>query len=249
MHLPPLLRSPSLWLAAASAALVLGLPDPGAAEANGCPDGMASIRGRYCIDRYEAGVVELVKGGKTRKHSPYEPVGKTLVKAVVERGVVPQGYISRNQAELACRRAGKRLCTDTEWVVACKGKRPTKFPYGEERVPGRCNDKGRSSFNKYYGEGGKEAPKEAYTYENMNDPRLNKLKGTLAPTGKFRKCKNSFGLYDMVGNLHEWTADPAGTFRGGYYLDAVRNKHGCDYRTTAHSPSYHDYSTGFRCCR
>ena len=52
----------------------------------------------------------------------------------------------------------------------------------------------------------------------------------------------------MVGNVHEWTADPAGTFRGGYYLDTRINGEGCDYRTVAHEPTYHDYSTGFRCC-
>ena len=39
-----------------------------------------------------------------------------------------------------------------------------------------------------------------------------------------------------------------GTFRGGYYQDTHRNGDGCTYRTTAHDVSYHDYSTGFRCC-
>jgi sulfatase modifying factor 1 len=52
----------------------------------------------------------------------------------------------------------------------------------------------------------------------------------------------------MVGNLHEWTNDPNGTFQGGYYLDTHQNGDGCGYRTTAHEFTYHDYSTGFRCC-
>jgi formylglycine-generating enzyme required for sulfatase activity len=52
----------------------------------------------------------------------------------------------------------------------------------------------------------------------------------------------------MMGNLHEWTADPAGTFRGGFYVDTTINGAGCLYRTTAHVASYWDYSTGFRCC-
>jgi hypothetical protein len=50
----------------------------------------------------------------------------------------------------------------------------------------------------------------------------------------------------MVGNIHEWTDDAS--FRGGYYLDTQMNGEGCDYRTTAHSANYYDYSTGFRCC-
>jgi hypothetical protein len=43
-------------------------------------------------------------------------------------------------------------------------------------------------------------------------------------------------------------ADGDGTFRGGFYADAALNGPGCTYRTTAHASSYHDYSTGFRCC-
>ncbi len=83
----------------------------------------------------------------------------------------------------------------------------------------------------------------------MNDPRLNRVKGTVARTGSFPRCRTESGVRDMVGNLHEWTRDADGTFRGGYYLDTHINGDGCDYRTTAHAPSYHDYSTGFRCCR
>ena len=51
-----------------------------------------------------------------------------------------------------------------------------------------------------------------------------------------------------MGNLHEWTADPTGTFRGGFYVDTTLNGDGCTYRTTAHGVSHRDYSTGFRCC-
>jgi hypothetical protein len=52
----------------------------------------------------------------------------------------------------------------------------------------------------------------------------------------------------MVGNLHEWVSDKGGTFRGGYFMDTYQHGEGCEYRTTAHSRKYHDYSTGFRCC-
>jgi formylglycine-generating enzyme len=82
----------------------------------------------------------------------------------------------------------------------------------------------------------------------MNDPRLNQLTETLAPTGSHEGCTNDYGVYDMVGNLHEWTDDPHGTFQGGYYLDTHLNGDGCAYRTVAHAMTYHDYSTGFRCC-
>ena len=57
------------------------------------------------------------------------------------------------------------------------------------------------------------------------------------------------GVFDLHGNLHEWIADPEGTFKGGFYADGKINGLGCGYTTTAHDTAYHDYSTGFRCCR
>jgi len=248
-----LLRSPPALALGAAAFLALTLP--GAEEAaakggkKGCPAGMASILGKFCIDKYEASTLEILSGNKTRSHPYYLPVEGLRVKAVSKKGVKPQAYISRDQAEAACHESGKRLCSDDEWVTACKGKKPTLFPYGDDRKDGYCNDAGVSSFNKYYGGGNAETPQQAYTWSNMNDPRLNQLQGTLAPTGSFKKCHNGFGVYDMVGNVHEWTAAKGGTFRGGYYLDTHINGDGCEYRTTAHAASYHDYSTGFRCCK
>ena len=51
-----------------------------------------------------------------------------------------------------------------------------------------------------------------------------------------------------MGNLHEWIDDPAGTFKGGFYVDTVINGEGRLYTTTAHNVYHFDYSTGFRCC-
>jgi formylglycine-generating enzyme len=77
---------------------------------------------------------------------------------------------------------------------------------------------------------------------------INQLPDTLLPTGERSECTNAYGVYDMVGNLHEWVDDADGTFRGGYYMDTTKNGDGCSYQTTAHDFTYHDYSTGFRCC-
>jgi formylglycine-generating enzyme len=213
-------------------------------RAPGCPQGMALIDGTYCIDRYEGSLVEISSRRET-PFSPFERVGGRKVRAVSKSGVTPQAYISRNEAESACIASKKRLCTDDEWVKACKGRKPTLFPYGDARKPGYCNDTGRAPLQAYYaslGEG-------MFQSGPMNDPRLNQLEGTLAPTGSFKHCSNSYGVYDMVGNIHEWVDDPGGTFRGGYYLDTHINGDGCEYRTIAHPATYHDYSTGFRCCK
>jgi formylglycine-generating enzyme required for sulfatase activity len=93
---------------------------------------------------------------------------------------------------------------------------------------------------------------EFNVWTQLNDPRLGQVDGTLAKTGEHPDCANGFGVFDMVGNIHEWVAtDPTaahGTFAGGYYLDTSLNGDGCGYRTQAHAHDYHDYSTGFRCC-
>jgi hypothetical protein len=220
---------------------------PPAARARGqgrCPAGMANVLGRYCIDRYEASLVEVNEHAALREHSPYVGVAGLRVIARSRRGVIPQGYISRDEAEVACRRAKKRLCSDDEWLTACRGPRAMRYPYGDEAKPGYCNDSGLSPLRRLFNaEAG-----QIFDFDHMNDPRLNQLSGTLAKSGSFARCRSAFGVWDMVGNLHEWTAAPQGTFRGGYYLDTHLNGEGCEYRTTRHSPRYHDYSTGFRCC-
>ena len=204
----------------------------------------------FCIDQYEAFVVELDEHGHERPHSPYAVIGDLRVRAKVARGVVPQAYISQVQAAHACAEAGKRLCKPDEYVRACRG--PNKndlYPYGGmQRKPSACNE-GKGSFvAQAFGQ-----DFFKLTYDNFNDPKLNQMPHGLAPTGSYPKCVSPDGVYDMVGNLHEWVDEPPdvnghGRFRGGWYGDAENNGPGCFYVTSAHEPTYHDYSTGFRCC-
>jgi sulfatase modifying factor 1 len=218
-------------------------------EPNGlCPPDMASINDRYCVDRYEASLVEVLSNGDERRWSPFEPVKGHMVRAVSEPGVVPQGYISEIQAQEACVHSGKRLCKPVEWRKACMGPEPTTYGYGKENEPGRCNDSGRSPVVAAYARSADLGDRGQWNYEHMNDPSLNQMDGTVTPTGSHEGCTNGYGVYDMVGNLHEWVADPAGTFQGGYYQDTHLNGDGCSYKTQAHAAWYHDYSTGFRCC-
>ena len=197
----------------------------------------------FCIDRHEGSLVELTPQGE-KPFSPFETIKGRHVRAVSRASVVPQAYISRNEALAACKASKKRLCVEKEWFTACQGKKPTLFPYGETRKAGYCNDAGSPPLAALFSDLGE----GAYGLEPMNDPRLNQQPNTVSRTGARTHCTNSFGVLDMVGNLHEWVDDPSGTFRGGYYLDTHINGDGCRYRTSAHDASYHDYSTGFRCC-
>jgi hypothetical protein len=207
-----------------------------------CPKEMALVDDRVCVDRWEASLVEVTPSGD-RDFSPYESPDGSVVRAVSRPGVVPQGYISRDQAEQACEASNKRLCTESEWMAACAGAPARTYPYGNVWEKGACNDSGFAPLQHLYGNS-----RSAYLQGPMNDPRLNQLTGTVAKTGEFPRCAGDLRIYDMVGNLHEWVKSPRATFRGGYYLDVHLNGPGCSYRTTAHAAAYHDYSTGFRCC-
>lgn len=218
-----------------------------AKKKRGCPAGMVSVKGQFCVDAFEASVDVVSARGRTlRRHSPYHgPADGQRYRARSRRGVVPQAHFSQEQAAAACEAAGRRLCSDDEWVQACKGATPTVYPYGDEHEDGRCNDRGVSPLRALHGA---KDDIEVFGIDAMNDPRLNQVPGSVARTGQFKRCRGSLATYDMVGNLHEWTADPAGTFRGGYYLDNKLHGEGCTYRTTGHNTKYHDYSIGFRCC-
>lgn len=208
----------------------------------GCPDGMTKVD-TFCIDRFEAALVE-VAGSTTKPWSPYVNPGTHNVRAVSLRAAVPQGYISQVQAGAACAAAGKRLCTDSEWLRACQGPSTTTYPYGNTRQPGVCNDaRAQHPAIELYG------TSDSWIYSHLDSPCINQEANGLAATGSHAGCITAEGAFDMMGNLHEWTADPAGTFRGGYYVDTVINGNGCLYATTAHDASYWDYSTGFRCCK
>jgi hypothetical protein len=220
---------------------------PAPVDRAACPPDMANIEQRFCIDRYEGSLVEVTPDGAEVPWAPYGAIEDGhVLRAVSVPNVFPQGYISASQAEHACELAGKRLCKPVEWRKACMGPKQQLFGYGAEREAGRCNDRGKSPMLEFY-------PQVNISWTlvgmiEMNDPRLNQMEGSLAPTGAHEGCTNGYGVYDMVGNLHEWTSDPNGTFQGGYYLDTHLNGDGCAYRTTAHEFTYHDYSTGFRCC-
>lgn len=241
--------------------------DAGARSPTDCPEGMAKI-GRYCIDRWEAHlVVRTTIGEITALPFFARPPEDGGYEARTAEGVMPQGYISRVEAAAACKNAGKRLCSMAEWQRACQGKRGTLYPYGQRREANRCNHEKPHLLSIKYGTSSKK-----WTYEAFNDPVLDKEPGFLAKTGAYDQCTNDSGTFDMVGNLHEWVSDTVdeelidklaaepierknqswrpgnGVFMGGFFSTHEQLGPGCKYVTYAHEPSYHDYSTGFRCC-
>ena len=234
-------------------------PPLGQRPSHRCPAEMALVRrlqGAYCIDRWEASIARVGSAGQTTAWPGNRPIDgiESETVAVSQAGRKPQGYISGAQAASACSKAGKRLCEIDEWVRACKGPRLLLYPYGNARRPNVCNDRFKvldhhpvvTLFNQHAPPG---TDRRSMWHPSwMNDARLHEMAHTIDPSGSHRDCTNEYGVYDMVGNLHEWVADPDGTFMGGFFMDTFQNGEGCEYRTIAHPYEYHDYSIGFRCC-
>ena len=209
-----------------------------------CPPEMAlvaGLRGKFCIDRWEGSI--LAEDGT--EHSPYHAVGPRAVKAVSRSGVVPQAYISLGEADAACTRAGKRVCTTQQWIDACAGgqRHGRTFPYGVKEMPGACNtSRPIHPSSVVHGRRREDSV-------SLNDPRLNQQPDTVARTGEFARCVTPEGVHDLHGNLLEWTRGDKPLLMGGHYLDGNQHGPGCTYVTDAHVAQYHDFSTGFRCCQ
>jgi hypothetical protein len=167
------------------------------------------------------------------------------VRAVSRAGAVPNGYLTRALSERACANAGKRLCTEDEWVRACRGSEGRRFPYGDKYEHGRCN---------VFRESHPAAELHGNASINHTDPRLNQVahrgRPLLRKTGATPECASRWGddaVFDMVGNLDEWVEDAEGVFVGGFYSRSTRA--GCESKVSSHAPSYFDYSLGTRCCK
>jgi formylglycine-generating enzyme len=173
--------------------------------------------------------------------------------SVAERLDHPVVHVSWNDAVAYCKWArGRRLPTEAEWEYAARGGlERAVFPWGDDLEPG-----GAHRMNVWQGE---------FPTRNTGDDGY----VGLAPANAFEP--NGFGLYNMTGNVWEWTADwfhpsfrqrdrrrdphgpPRGTAKvqkGGSYL--CHHSYCRRYRVAARQSGTPDSSTGnvgFRCVR
>lgn len=182
-----------------------------------CPAGMVHARKGVCIDVYEW---------------PNVPGERPLLAASGE----PEALGSPLDADMLCLSVGKRVCTRTEWVSACRGSGGSPFPYGKTYDAAACNTGARW----------REVNSEKVAKRDKDElARLDQS----APAGSFTQCISAAGAYDMVGNAEEWVTCDDGVYGwclvGGYWASKQAS---CDYRIITHAPVWHYYETSFRCC-
>ena len=114
---------------------------------------------------------------------PYGP--GNAIKAWDDRPVV---HVADRDAEAYAAWAGKARPTEAEWEYAARGGLDgAEFAWGDEFSPG-----GRPMANTWQG---------AFPCENLKTDGYERT----SPVRAFPP--NSYGLYDMIGNVWEWTSD------------------------------------------
>ena len=131
-----------------------------------------------------------------------------------QRNHTPKTDVTFAQASDLCREQGKHLCSNNEWLQACEGVQKRRWSYGNDYDLNACHHN---------------APLSA---------------GGAIQSGSKSNCKTPNGVFDLTGNVWEWTAD--GQIRGGNWN--FSEGMGQCISSAQPNPQHHSDEIGFRCC-
>jgi hypothetical protein len=128
---------------------------------------------------------------------------------------LPRSNVTWREAKAACQTRGARLCGEKEWEEACRGEGGADYPYGAKFDAAKCN-----------------------VAKGPGKPR------DIVESGARAACKSAASIYDMSGNVAEWTGD--GAYRGGSAESDVAGTR-CSSKVMPAADASNPY-VGFRCC-
>lgn len=273
MHRPWRSVADKHWQIVSSEAESPELTDVTEGTRGACPTGMVEIAGRMKAEPPGSGPIEELQNttctswiqrefpercasfdaARWRQLSSDLPT--TSMRFCIDRfeypdvkGQFPIILVSWHEASAMCVAQNKRLCTEDEWTFACEGEEALPYPYGYERDANACPiDRPWLQYHE-----------QAFA-DRSSDLAMRELDNLWQglASGASPRCRSPFGVYDMTGNVDEWTVavrtnnwwtrTPGfkSVFKGGYW-GPVRAR--CRASTRVHDEDYVFYQEGFRCC-
>jgi len=206
----------------------------------------------YEVDQYEVTTVQYLKFVLATNRPPlldWQYDGGNFQESMASHPVM---HVSWYDADAYCQWAGKRLPTSAEWEKAARGEDGRIYPWGNQPA-------GLSRAN--FGRTGLSGPVR-------DRPERLLLYPPIISVDKYENAVSPYGVYQMSGNVAEWTADwydpdyykkapdrnPNGpergtqkAFRGGGWIDSTPSvrpaqRNGADPNTKMNW-------LGFRCAR
>lgn len=141
----------------------------------------------FYIDKYEVTVAQYKRFQAATGHPPPYLWGIKYSEGLNPfRDNDAMSDVSWHDADTYCKWVGKRLPTEEEWEKAARGTDGRRFPWGSEWKDGIANTK-----EHFY----KDKPFAPARGEN-----------TVTEVGSMKGDVSPYGIYDMGGNVLEWTS-------------------------------------------
>ena len=213
-----------------------------------CPEGMVLVDGDYCDEVEEVCFIERPKPhvGCLEYAKPTVCVGtQTHMRFCMDKyefpdveGEKPAVMQSWYDADRECRTIHKRVCRSREWTLACEGPDRLPYPYGYVRDSNACHI---DEFGPMIDE------KRFYSPDKDKEiARIDRREASGARPG----CGSPYGVFDLTGNVDEWTTNESGipdhgALKGGNWGEW---RNACRPMTNGHAAWFRYYQLGFRCC-